>query len=164
MFRTQTISTLYRRHFGAPRRERLFLSSLAFFISFSVARTIAYSIYKEVGPLRSVYVGGTHVHHLVFGIFLLLIVGYLWLVQVGTGINSTSRWLSRITAVLYGVGAALTLDEFALWLNLADVYWTGEGRESIDAIVLFGALLSVGLWGAPFFRGVVHEVARLFQR
>jgi hypothetical protein len=154
---------VYRRHFGGPRRERLFLSSLGFFMSFSVARTIAYSIYKEVGPLRSVYIAGTHVHHLVFGILLLLIVGYLWLVQVGTGMNSASRWPSRITAVLYGVGAALTLDEFALWLNLADVYWTGEGRESVDAIVLFGALLSVGLWGAPFFRGVAHEVARLFD-
>jgi hypothetical protein len=163
MSRTQTLGSLYQRHFGTPRRERLFLSSLAFFISFSVARTIAYSIHREVGPLRSVYIGGTHVHHLVFGILLLLIVGYLWLVQVGTGMNSASRWLSRITAVLYGVGAALTLDEFALWLNLADVYWTGEGRESVDAIVLFGALLSVGLWGAPFFRGVAHEVARLFR-
>jgi hypothetical protein len=54
MSRTQTIGSLYRRHFGSPRRERLFLSSLAFFISFGVARTIAYSIYKEVGPLRNV--------------------------------------------------------------------------------------------------------------
>jgi hypothetical protein len=44
------------------------------------------------------------------------------------------------------------LDEFALWLNLqADDYWTSQGRESIDAVILFGALLAVGAWGAPLF-------------
>ena len=55
-------------------------------------------------------------------------------------------------AILYGVGAALTLDEFALWLNLRDVYWSAEGRSSIDAIILFGALLSASSWGAPLFQ------------
>src|SRR6202012_3827355 len=54
----------------------------------------------------------------------------------------------------YGVGAALTLDEFALWLNLEDVYWAHAGRLSIDAVVVFGSLLAVGAWGAPFFRGL----------
>jgi hypothetical protein len=56
-------------------------------------------------------------------------------------------------SVLYGVGAALTLDEFALWLNLKDVYFVREGRSSIDAVILFGALLAVGVWGAPLFSG-----------
>lgn len=57
---------------------------------------------------------------------MLLLVGYLWLVQVGVG-----RGLgSRLTALAYGVGAALTLDEFALWLNLQDVYWQRQGREA----------------------------------
>ncbi|MGA9509413.1 MAG: hypothetical protein WBV55_12420 [Candidatus Sulfotelmatobacter sp.] len=55
-------------------------------------------------------------------------------------------------AILYGVGAALTLDEFALWLNLRDVYWSAEGKSSIDAIVLFGALLAANAWGAPLFQ------------
>jgi len=58
-------------------------------------------------------------------------------------------------SVSYGVGAALTLDEFALWLNLEpDAYWNHEGRLSIDAVILFGSLLGVGAWGAPFFRGI----------
>jgi len=58
-------------------------------------------------------------------------------------------------SVSYGVGAALTLDEFALWLNLdPNAYWTRQGRASIDAVVIFGGLLAVGAWGAPFFRGV----------
>jgi hypothetical protein len=58
-------------------------------------------------------------------------------------------------SVSYGVGAALTLDEFALWLNLEpDAYWSSAGRLNIDAIILFGGLLAVGAWGAPFFRGL----------
>ena len=61
----------------------------------------------------------------------------------------------RVRQVLDALGvqhrAALTLDEFALWLNLKDVYWAREGRESIDAVVLFGALLAIGAWGSPLF-------------
>ena len=58
-------------------------------------------------------------------------------------------------SVTYGVGAALTLDEFAIWLNLdPDAYWSSSGRLSIDAVILFGNLLAVGVWGAPFFRGL----------
>ncbi len=63
-------------------------------------------------------------------------------------------------SVLYGVGAALTLDEFALWLNLEDVYWERQGRESIDAVILFGAFLSIGLWGGPFFHALLKTATR----
>jgi hypothetical protein len=73
---------------------------------------------------------GRHIHHLVWGITLLLVVGYLWMLQVGTGSNQSLVLLGRLTSLLYGVGSALTLDEFALWLNLRDVYWEREGRES----------------------------------
>jgi hypothetical protein len=73
-------------------------------------------------------------------------------------------WFSRSTAVAFGVGAALTLDEFALWLNLQDVYWERQGRESVDAIITFFALLSVGIWGGPFLRAVGRELARLARR
>ena len=55
-----------------------------------------------------------------------------------------------MTSIAYGVGAALTLDEFALWLNLEDVYWSKQGRESIDAVVLFGSLLSLSVLGKGF--------------
>jgi hypothetical protein len=72
--------------------------------------------------------------------------------------------LSRLTAVLFGIAAALTLDEFALWLQLRDVYWTREGRESVDAVLLFGALLSAGLWGGPFLRALGRELGRLRGR
>ena len=56
-----------------------------------------------------------------------------------------------LIAILFGVGAAFTLDEFALWLNLKDVYFVREGRSSIDAVILFGSLLAITTWGAPLF-------------
>jgi hypothetical protein len=63
--------------------------------------------------------------------------------------------MSRMMSVGYGVGAALTLDEFALWLDLEpDAYWSSSGRLSIDAVIIFGSVLAVGAWGAPFFRAL----------
>ena len=159
-----TVRVLYRRHFSDPRRERLFLSSVGFFSAFLVVRLITHAIRAGVGPFHDISRGGVHVHHLVWGILLLLAVGYCWLIQVGTGLESTRRGGSRATAVLYGIAAALTLDEFALWLRLEDVYWTREGRESVRAVLLFGALLSTGLWGGPFFRGLLRETGRVLRR
>jgi hypothetical protein len=92
---------------------------------------------------------GRHIHHLVFGIFILLSVGYGWLCEVGNGSDSSSIFASSLMSLLYGLGAALTLDEFALWLNLKDVYFVREGRSSFDAIILFGSLLAISTWGAP---------------
>ena len=99
-----------------------------------------------------------------WGILILLVVGYLWLLRVGSGADKKSRAMSRITAMLYGIGAALTLDEFALLLNLRDVYWEQEGRESIDAVILFGGILSIGLWGRRFFHALFQDFIRLFKR
>jgi hypothetical protein len=102
--------------------------------------------------MQWVMVRGMHIHHLVWGILILLLVGYGWLLDIGWSQSPMSIFLGRLMAVSYGVGAALTLDEFALWLSLEpDVYWTHEGRLSIDAVIIFGAVLGVGAWGAPFF-------------
>jgi hypothetical protein len=125
---------------------------------------ITISIHFDVGPFHDVTRGGVHVHHLVWGILLLLLVGYLWLVQLATGMAPASRWASRVVALLYGLGAALTLDEFALWLHLEDVYWDREGRESVRAVLMFGALLSVGLWGRPFFHALLRAAVRAVRR
>ena len=154
---------LYRDHFPEKPRERLFLSSLAFFLTFGAVRLIAHAIRAGVGPFHDVLAGQTHVHHLVWGILLLLLVGYVWLLQLGLGDGRTPIFVGRLTAVLYGVGAALTLDEFALWLHLEDVYWEREGRASVDAVFLFGALISAGFWGGPFLRAIGRE-ARRFTR
>jgi hypothetical protein len=163
----RNLRELYQGHFADVRRERLFLSAVSFFISFATARAIAYAVHREAIAFRGVFIGETHVHHLVFGILILLLVGWLWLIQVGAGIEGTSRRWSRVTAIFYGIGSALTLDEFALWFNLADVYWTRAGRESIDAVILFFSLLSLSLWGGQFFLAIAHEiksrVIHLFQ-
>jgi hypothetical protein len=133
-----------------PRRK-LFLASVSFFVTFVGVRLLVISITHHVGPFGWVLFDGRHIHHLVWGILLLLVVGYCTLAEVGTGNSATAIFLSRLLSILYGVGAALTLDEFALWLNLQDVYWAHQGRESIDAVILFGALLAAGAWGAPLF-------------
>ncbi len=143
-----TLKRIYGFHFQNERRERLFLASLGFLVTFGIVRGITHLIRAGIGPFHNVASGGLHIHHLVWGILLVLIVGYIWLIEEGI----TSSWLSSITAIAFGIGAALTLDEFALWLNLQDVYWTGRGRESIDAVVIFAGLLSVGIWGGPFLR------------
>jgi hypothetical protein len=133
-----------------PRR-RLFIASVSFFLTFAGVRAVVYAILHHISPFHFVEAGGRHIHHLVFGIVILLLVGYGWLCDIGIGIDDSSVLLGRLMSILYGVGAALTLDEFALWLNLRDVYWSPEGRSSIDAIIFFGALLAAGAWGAPLF-------------
>src|SRR5215510_9360221 len=148
----RTAGDLYAGHFQNARHERMFLASLAFFITFGVVRIITHLIRAGRGPFHDVVTKGGHVHHLVWGILLLLGVGYLWLIQVGTGALAGRPWASPFTALLFGVASALTLDEFALWLTFRDVYWEREGRLSLDAVALFGSLLSIALWGGPFLR------------
>ncbi len=155
------VAELYQQEFREPRRERLFLSSSAFFGAFGATRGVTHAIRHGLGPFHNLSAGGRHIHHLVFGIAGLLGSGYLWMVQAGTGRRGDDDALSRLTALIYGAAAALTLDEFALWLNLEDVYWAKQGRESIDAVVLFGGALSVGLWGHSFFRRLLEEARRL---
>jgi hypothetical protein len=131
-----------------PHR-RMLLASISFFITFLAVRLLVASIQHHIGPFQYVTMGGRHIHHLVWGILILLGVGYGYLNEVGSLSTPASIFWSRLFSILYGAGAALTLDEFALWLNLANVYWSPQGRESIDAVVLFGSLLAIGTWGAP---------------
>jgi hypothetical protein len=135
----------------------MFLASSSFFVIFGITRVLIYRFQMRGDPLQ-LWIGGVHVHHYVWGIALLLLVGYLWLIQVGTGTTKGSERLGRVTAVLYGAGAAMTLDEFAMLVHMEDVYWE---RVSIDAVMLFGGLVSAGLWGKPFLRALVRQGARL---
>ena len=154
------LKELYTFHFQNERRERLFLASIGFLVTFGIVRGITHLIRAGVGPFHNVTSGGLHIHHLVWGILILILVGYVWLIEQGVG----SNWIASLTAIMFGVGTALTLDEFALWLNLQDVYWTGAGRESIDAVIIFISLLSVGIWGGPFLREVAKELFEVFRR
>jgi len=142
-------------HEQIPERSHrnLFLASVSFFITFVLVRLLVLSITHHVGPFGYVTMGGRHIHHLVWGILLLLVTGYAQLAEIGQQDTTLSLFADRLLALGYGIGAALTLDEFALWLNLdAMAYWSKQGRESIDAVVLFGAALAMGTWGAPLFR------------
>lgn len=135
--------------------RRMFLASLSFTVTFVGVRILVSMITHHVGPFQWVLVRGHHIHHLVWGILILLLVGYGWLLDLGRSHSPMSIFLSRLMSVSYGVGAALTLDEFALWLDLdPNAYWSREGRISIDAVIMFGSVLAVGAWGAPFFRGI----------
>ncbi len=155
---------VYQRHLAETRRERLFLASAGYFTAALVVRLITFLIHNHVGPFHDVSMHGRHIHHLVWGISLLLVVGYGWLLQYGSGIVQSNIWAARTMCMAYGVGAALTLDEFALWLNLRDVYWEREGRESFEALGIFGAILCIGIFGHPFFRGAAKEFACLVRR
>jgi hypothetical protein len=151
------IRRLYRFHFRNERRERLFLAWLSFGATVGVVRTITAMIHVDVGPFHNVTTsGGLHIHHLVWGILLLLVVGVVWLMEIGVG----SSWVASLTAIAFGIGAGLTLDEFALWLNLSDVYWQRQGRESLEAIAFFSGLLLAGWAGWPFLRDVVLLLTR----
>lgn len=155
---------VYREEFGGrPRRERMFIGAIAFFVGFGGARAVTHMIRANVGPFHNMAVGGRHLHHMVFGIGGLLATGYLWLLLVGTDWHPglSGRGASRATAASYGVASALTLDEFALWLNLQDVYWAKQGRQSVDAAAIFGGLLSMGAWGFPLLRGLARELRKL---
>ena len=137
-----------------PRR-RMFIASVSFLITFAGVRLIVSLVIHNHGPFGWVMVRGHHIHHLVWGIMILLLVGYGWLLDLGRSHSPLSIFFSRLMSVSYGVGAALTLDEFSLWLNLdPNDYWSREGRISIDAVILFGSILAVGAWGAPFFKGL----------
>ena len=105
---------------------------IAFGATFGLTRFITHSIRSgRYSWLGNVEAGDTHIHHLVWGIALLLISGLL-AVAVQAPLE--------VTAITFGIGAALTLDEFALWLHLDDVYWSEQGRQSIDAVIVFAII------------------------
>jgi hypothetical protein len=127
-------------------KRPLFLLLVGFILTFLVVRLNTRLTRRHgrshlrIGSL--VTPGGLHIHHSVFGIIGMVVAGILtFALQPG------SPWLEFL-AFVFGCGAALTLDEFALILHLEDVYWTGEGRKSIDAVILgltFITLLLTGL-------------------
>jgi hypothetical protein len=159
LHRTRFGSLLHEHIADRPRR-RLFLASVSFFLTFAIVRGMVFCIRHQIPPFHYVVMNGRHVHHLVLGILILLAVGYGWLCEFGTGSDASSLFASGLMSLLYGVGSALTLDEFALWLNLKDVYFVREGRSSIDAVILFGSLLAIGGWGAPLFAALAKRRAK----
>src|SRR5207245_4050317 len=148
--RARRIIAAYRREVVALDQEPRLLGAFAFLVTFGLVRIVTHTLLEARGG-GGLEIGGLHVHHMVFGIALLLIASLL-------DLANTFR---RVRAMVFGLGAALVLDEFALILNLADVYWAPQGRESIDAVVLFGALLAVVTFGGGFWAAAWRELARV---
>jgi hypothetical protein len=137
------------RHFLDVHGQRAgFVLLAAFLVSFLFIRTSARMSRSDRFPWwpGSVKTGsGLHLHHLVWGIVLMMVCGF-----VNFAWDPASP-ASEILAGLFGVGVGFTLDEFALWVYLRDVYWAEEGRSSFDAVVVatvFAGLILVGI--APF--------------
>lgn len=150
------IADVYQEGIVDAGKEAELFVLLAFLLSFGFIRTSAHMIRAQVSWWPgNVEVGGTHVHHLVWGILLLLSVGY-----VGVALDPASPW-REIVAVLFGIGAGLTLDEFALWLNLKDVYWSEQGRRSIDAVIVAAALGALVVLGFRVWIDVAEEAETL---
>ena len=151
------ISRAYQVHIEDAGKEIHFLILISFAITFGFIRTSAHLIRAQVSwwPGNVKTQGGTHIHHLVWGILLILVMGYL-----GLAVDMGSPWL-ELTAIVFGIGMGLTLDEFALWLHLEDVYWSSEGRKSIDAVVITASLLGISLLGLQFWIDVYEALLLL---
>jgi hypothetical protein len=158
MLTVASIASAYRDGIVDTGRETQFLFFVSFLVSFGFIRTSAHMIRAQVSWWPgNVDVGGTHIHHLVWGILLLLICGY-----IGVAIHPGDPWREFI-AVGFGIGTGLTLDEFALWLNLKDVYWSKQGRRSIDAVIVAAAVAGIVLVGLRGWIDGTTEVADAIQ-
>ncbi len=150
---TADVADAYREGIVDAGKEPEFFVLIAFLLTFGFVRLSTHLIRRDVkwwpGNLE---VKGTHVHHLVWGILLLLVVGY-----AGVALEPDSPW-QEVLAVLFGVGAGLTLDEFALWLNLRDVYWSREGRRSIDAVIVAAILAALMVLGFSVWGDLAEDV------
>ncbi|OBE94830.1 hypothetical protein A5775_11735 [Mycobacterium sp. 852002-10029_SCH5224772] len=137
---------------------------VAFILTFFVTRTFVRLIRRRVEngqPTRwwhprNVHVGGVHIHHVTFGVVLTLLSG-LTLVTLSIDGHEPQFMMA---ATFFGVGAALVLDEYALILHLSDVYWSEDGRTSVDAVfaaVAVAGLLMMGLHPLMFFLPIWHD-------
>ncbi len=124
-------------------RQQIFLLLLGFLVSFGFIRTSA-RLTRSVSwwPGGVVTDSGVHLHHLVWGIATMMVAGTLAFALPARGLAP------ELAAAAFGVGVGLTLDEFALWVYLRDVYWAEQGRKSIDAVALATVFMLLVLIGS----------------
>ncbi len=148
MITATILSDFWNDQILADEKQGLFLVLVGFILSFAFIRMstrLMRSPRVPWWPGSVVSEGGVHLHHLVFGIVTMMISGTLGLAALG------DSPYAEICAFLFGIGAGLTIDEFALWVYLEDVYWAEEGRSSIDATVIAAAGMMLILLGfSPF--------------
>ncbi|CAL9319290.1 hypothetical protein [Streptomyces sp. SudanB52_2052] len=130
------------RNIIEPGKLPLLLALVSFVLTFLITRMITRLIRAGRGPFRNISgSGGVHVHHVVPGVVLTIAGGF------GAVAGGQHGFGSALAAVIFGIGAGLVLDEFALVLHLADVYWSPAGRQSVEMVVLTAALVGLLLIG-----------------
>ena len=141
------VRTVFHEELNSQQRAAL-LSWLAFTTTFGAVRGITYAIKDGRGPFRNLSVGGTHLHHYMWGIGMVSGVG-------GVAVNGDdSRRRHPAVALAYGTGLALIVDEFALLLDLRDVYWAKQGRISVDLGIGASSLAGTYFAALPVFRAL----------
>jgi hypothetical protein len=141
----------YDIHIVHKGKEQAFWLLVSFLITFIFVRLITHAIRAGRGPFHNMNVKGKHLHHLVPGIILVLISGYF-------AAALHLRLTRTFDAIVFGIGAALTLDEFALWLNLKDVYWAKEGRDSVDIVIITAILAFLVVLGSGFWVNIARSI------
>ena len=137
----------FHEELDAGQRAAL-LSWLAFTVTFGTVRGITYSIKEGKGPFGNLSVGGEHLHHYMWGIGLVSGVG-------GVAVHGEDeRRKHPLVAISYGTGLALIVDEFALLLDLKDVYWAKQGRISVDLGVGGSSLAGTYFAALPLLRAL----------
>jgi hypothetical protein len=133
------------RNIVEPGKLPLLLALASFVLTFVITRVIVRLIRAGKGPFGNVKAGDLHIHHVVPGVVLTVIGGF------GAVASNRHGFGAGVCAVLFGMGAGLVLDEFALILHLDDVYWSEAGRQSVEVVVVTAALVGLVLGGfAPF--------------
>ncbi|MEU9316600.1 hypothetical protein [Streptomyces sp. NPDC048295] len=131
----------FDRNIVEPGKLPLLLALAAFVLTFAITRFVTRMIRAGKGPFRNFTPGGMHIHHVVPGVVLSVVGGF------GAVASGRHGVTAGVCAVVFGTGAGLVLDEFALILHLDDVYWTEEGRRSVEVVVLTAALVLLVLGG-----------------
>ncbi|MFD6028722.1 hypothetical protein [Streptomyces griseoluteus] len=135
----------WERNILEPGKLPLLLALFSFVLTFVVTRIIVRLIRAGKGPFGNVQAGGLHIHHVVPGVVLTVVGGF------GAVASDRHGAGGAVAAVVFGIGAGLVLDEFALILHLDDVYWSAEGRKSVEVVVITAALVGLLLAGfSPF--------------
>jgi hypothetical protein len=144
------VARAYDRHLRGRPVEASLAATLVYFATLAIVRVFT-TLARDNGGGGYVSIGGVHIHHLVFGIVVLLVAGVFALDEV----------LRMSRAILFGIGAALVLDEFALLVFLKDVYWLPQGAISVAALVIGLGALVVNMWrGRRFFADVTVAIRR----
>ena len=152
----ERMQAAYREEVDRTHRS-LLNAALAFAATFGLVRLLTYGIREEWLPWGNIVAGDVHIHHYVWGVALLLVIGLVSLVV-------DSPRLNPMLGAAYGVAAALVIDEFALLLNLRDVYWSTEGRVSVDVALGTMALAAIYFAATSFWRRLGLELLRSLRR